>query len=223
MAWKIHQGARHARCACSLYPWFPNGGNRKPTAWLAAHWYWHLVGRMGTLDVGPGKSMEERRKRGKRTDNERPQDLEVPPGAPQQRFKLHEAACLLANVEPAWPLPNQLSSDKLDFLVDAVRVHDPDVKHVELRVVIPENAMRPLDSSFALRQHTYISQLRIRDAQQIAHLRDVKSGITCKELDREALHNVEVDRKVLREYLESKSRPVPEFLHEIHDKSDSGQ
>ena len=163
------------------------------------------------------------RRRRKRTDNERPQALDVPPGAPQQRFKLYEAACLLAHVEPAWQLPNQLSRDKLDFLVDAVRVQDPDVKHVELRVMIPENAMRPLDSSFALRQHTYISQLRIRDAQQIARLRDVKSGITCKELDREALHNVEVDRKVLREYLESKSRPVPEFLHEIHDKSDSGQ
>ena len=163
------------------------------------------------------------RKRRKRTENERPQDLEVPPGAPQQRFKLYEAACLLANGEPAWLLPNQLSRDKLDFLVDAVRVHDPDVKHVELRVVIPEDAMRPLDSSFALRQHTYISQLRIRDAQQIARLRDVKSGITCKELDREALRNVEVDRKVLREYLESKSRPVPEFLHERFDKADPGQ
>ena len=187
---------------------------------------WLLIG-IGTLwgawALWTSDPVRVWRKRRKRTDNERPQDLEVPPGAPQQRFKLHEAACLLANVEPAWPLPNQLSSDKLDFLVDAVRVHDPDVKHVELRVVIPENAMRPLDSSFALRQHTYISQLRIRDAQQIAHLRDVKSGITCKELDREALHNVEVDRKVLREYLESKSRPVPEFLHEIHDKSDSGQ
>ena len=70
-------------------------------------------------------------------------------------------------------------------------------------------------------QHTYISQLRTRDAQQIAHLRDVKSGITCKELAREVLHNVEVDRKVLREYLESKSRPVPEFLHERFDKADS--
>ncbi len=168
----------------------------------------------------------KRRKRGKRTENERPherpQDLEVPPGATQQRFKLYEAACLLANVEPAWPLPNQLSLDRLDFLVDAVRVHDPYVKHVELRVVIPSYAMRPLDlTNFALRQHTYISQLRIRDAQQIARLRDVKLGITCKELDREALHNVAVDRKVLREYLESKSRPVPEFLHESHDRPDS--
>ena len=143
-------------------------------------------------------------------------------GAPQQRFKLYEAACLLANVEPAWQLPNQLSMDKLDFLIDAVRVHDPDVKHVDLRVVIPSYAMRPLDlTNFALRQHTYISQLRIRDAQQIARLRDVKLGITCKELDREALHNVAVDRKVLREYLESKSRPVPEFLHESHDRPDS--
>ena len=81
--------------------------------------------------------------------------------------------------------------------------------------------MRPLDSSFALRQHTYISQLRIRDAQQIARLRDLHSGTTTKELDREALRNVEVERKVLREYRVSKSMPVPEFLHERLDKADS--
>ena len=44
---------------------------------------------------------------------------------------------------------------------------------------------------------------------------------TIKELDREALRNVEVDRKALREYLESESRPVPEFLHESYDKAHS--
>ena len=47
------------------------------------------------------------------------------------------------------------------------------------------------------------------------------AGTAIKELDREALRNVEVDRKVLREYLVSKSRPVSEFLHESHDRSDS--
>ena len=44
---------------------------------------------------------------------------------------------------------------------------------------------------------------------------------TIKELDREALRNVEVERKVLREYRVSKSMPVPEFLHERFDKADS--
>ena len=101
--------------------------------------------------------------------NQRKKEPVDPPGATQQRFKLYEAACLLAHVEPAWPLPNQFSRDKSDFLVHAVRVHDPDVKYVELRVVIPSYAIRPLDlTNFALRQHTYISQLRIRDEQQVS-------------------------------------------------------
>ena len=135
---------------------------------------WLLIG-IGTLwgawalwTSDPVRVCRKRRKRGKRTENERPQDLEVPPGATQQRFKLYEAACLLANVEPAWLLPNQLSRDKLDFLVDAVRVHDPDVK----RVVIPSYVMRPLDlSNFALRQHTYISELRARDENPLCQQR----------------------------------------------------
>ena len=141
-------------------------------------------------------------------------------GARKKRFKLYEAACLIVNTEPAWPLPNKLSMDELDVLVDAVRVHDPAVKHVELRIVIPDYAIRPLDTSFPMRQHTYIETLRIKDEQQVSRYH---AGTPIEELDREAIRNVEVDRKVLREYLESKSRPVPGFLHEIHDKSDSGQ
>ena len=61
----------------------------------------------------------------------------------------------------------------------------------------------------------------VSDLLRAVQQRHLHSGTTTKELDREALRNVEVERKVLREYRVSKSMPVPEFLHERFDKADS--
>ena len=43
------------------------------------------------------------------------------PGARAKWFKLHEAACLLVEDEPSWPLPTQRSRDEYAVLCDAIR------------------------------------------------------------------------------------------------------
>ena len=132
------------------------------------------------------------------------------PGARKPIFKLYEAACLLHGIDPAWPLPGQLSIEELDHLIHAVIVSDPEVKTVDLRVVIPDKAIRPSDpSDIAGRQHMYITELRIGAKRNDSRFN--------KASDREALHNVEVERKALREYLKSQSRDIPYFLDERFD------
>ena len=48
------------------------------------------------------------------------------PGARTQEFKLHEAACLLVEEEPAWPLPTLKAKDEYNELSKAVRTEQLD-------------------------------------------------------------------------------------------------
>lgn len=46
--------------------------------------------------------------------------LEIP-GSVQRQFKLYEAACLLVDEEPAWPIPTQRARDRYVFLVSEIK------------------------------------------------------------------------------------------------------
>ena len=117
---------------------------------------------------------------------------------------------MLQGIEPAWPLTNQLAIDELDDLVNAVIVHDDKVEHVELRVVIPDKSIRPLDPSDIVgQQRYYILSLRLGGKP--------KDSRFSRETDRESLRNVKVERKDLRAYLKSQSGDIPEFLDERFD------
>ena len=152
--------------------------------------------------------------KGSKTDRDSQESRQKEPweigGARQPCFKLYEAACLLQGIQPAWPLTNQLAIDELDDLVNAVIVHDDKVEYVELRVVIPDESIRPLDPSDIVgQQHYYILSLRLGGKPTDSRFN--------RETDRKSLRNVKVDRKALREYLESKSRDIPDFLDERFD------
>ena len=131
-------------------------------------------------------------------------------GAPKKRFKLYEAACLLREIDPVWPLTSQKTNDEYSSLVKAAH-------ECRIRIIPPAVGFRS-------------GSLDWKENQQIA-LRgeEVTKSVEVKLLDGrtqytqrlQALRDIEVDRKALREYLESESRPVPEFLHERFDKADS--
>ena len=112
-------------------------------------------------------------------------------GARLPRFKLYEAACLLHCLDPVWPLTNQKSKEEYQSLVIAA-------KEFRLRIVITDGGVRTIGED--------------EKGQQTFHM-------AWKEADDgpEALRDIEVDRKALREYLESESRTVPEFLNERFD------
>ena len=130
------------------------------------------------------------------------------PGAPQQRFKLREAACLLAELRNTeqWPLTDQKAKDEYSSLVKAAH-------ECRIRIILPYVGFRS-------------GSLDWKENQQIA-LRgeEVTKGVEVKLLDGrtqytqrlEALRDIEVDRKDLRAYLKSQSRAIPKFLDERFD------
>ena len=98
---------------------------------------------------------------------------------------------MLHDLDPVWPLTNQKAKEEYQSLVSAA-------KQFTLRIVIPEGGVRTIGED--------------EEGQQAFHLawKGIDDGP-------ETIHDIEVDRKALREYLESESRPVPEFLSERFD------
>ena len=117
------------------------------------------------------------------------------PGAPQKRFKLIEAACLLANLENTeqWPLTNQRAKDEYQSLVRSA-------KEFRLRILVPDGGTRIIGNDERGQQEFYLGW------------KGIDEGL-------EAIRSVEVERQSLRAYLRSESRPIPEFLDERFDMS----
>ena len=142
----------------------------------------------------------------KRAREKKPLDMDIPPGAPQPRFKLYEAACLLHGLDPLWPLIDQKTKDEYASLIRAA-------KEYRLKIIPLRNGFTTTVGDDKAKQHMAL----LGEVMNKGVWKTLPNGERQVTKPAEALRDIEVDRKALRGYLESESRPVPEFLNERFD------
>ena len=127
-------------------------------------------------------------------------------GARLPRFKLYEAACLLYDLDPLWPLINQKTKDEYASLIRAA-------KEYRLKIIPLRNGFTTTVGDDKAKQHMAL----LGEVMNKGVWKTLPNGERQVTKPAEALRDIEVDRKALRGYLESESRPVPEFLREQFD------
>ena len=122
------------------------------------------------------------------------------PGARTNKFKLYEAACLLVDEEPQWPPPSMRSREEYDGLIKAVESD-------KLMYLTDdyEGNQKPINELHD------DSETRLTQIGIFIHLYENDGG--------DFFQTIEVDRKSLREYLQSQSSTIPGFLNEDFDDS----
>ncbi len=121
-------------------------------------------------------------------------------GSRTVKFKLHEAACLLVDEEPQWPLPSMRSREEYDGLIKAVES----------------------DNLMYLTNDNEGNQKPINELHDDSETRLILLGLLILQYEKDGedfFQTIEVDRKSLREYIQSQSSTIPGFLNEDPDDS----
>ena len=116
-------------------------------------------------------------------------------GGRTQEFRLYEIACLLVGVYPKWPLPTELAKEEYNALLAAI-----EAGKLDSPLVHENDTTLSYDAGFLNRD----------DVDKPDELDD--------EGDPIAVPGILIERRVIRRYLRSIGRPIPEFLEELFDE-----
>ncbi len=117
------------------------------------------------------------------------------PGARTQKLKLYELACWLVSDDPQWPLPTKRSEEEYNALLAAI-----EAGKLDSPLVHENDTTLSYDARFLNRD----------DVDNPGKLDDNGDPI--------AVPGILIERRVIRRYLRSIGRTIPEFMEERFDE-----